>query len=358
MARRFLAACALVMAAAVPASAQTLRIVPSTDHPTIQSAVDAAGAGDIIQIKAGTYATAVDVNSKGNLTIKGKGKVVLDATGHAVGLNVSDCSSVRIENIEVRSATITGVFLATCAVVELIKVRSIGAGGNGFQSSDGFGLSFIQCVAREAGNHGFLLETSQSYVRRCDAIDSTTRGIEVDGDSNAITECKVKGTGNEGIWVHDTGSDCDANLIAKNQVSNAGSIGIFLSDDGIGNTIASNVIKGAQGYGIESTCSGASITDNKVIGSVNSGYWIAGLRCVIRNNKATNVGGDGFFLQAATDFSTVYGNAVKGAVEAGFDVNGSPITFAKNTAKNCVGGEIDVDAMAVVLDFENGFDVD
>lgn len=358
MHRRFLAAFALALAAATPASAQTLRIVPSAQHPTIQSAVDAAGVGDVIQVKAGTYATAVDIDSKGKLTIQGKGKVVLDATGHAVGLNVTDSSNVRIENIEVRSATITGVFLATCSLVELKKVRSIGAGGNGFQSSDGFGLAFIQCVARDAGNHGFLLETSQSYVRRCDAIDSTTRGIEVDGDNNAITECKVKGTGSEGIWVHDTGSDCDANLIAKNQVSNAGSNGIFLSDDGIGNTIASNVVKGAQGYGIESTCAGTSITDNKVVGSANSGYWIAGLRCVIRNNKATNVGGDGFFLQGSTDFSTVYGNAVKGAVEAGFDVNGSPTTFAKNTAKNCVGGEIDVDAMAVVLDFENGFDVD
>lgn len=358
MHRRSLAALVLVVAGALPASAQTLRIVPSAQHPTIQSAVDAAGLGDVIQIKAGTYATAVDVASKGNLTIVGKGKVVLDATGHAIGLNVSDCSSVRIENLEVRSATVTSVFLANCASVALKKVRSLGPGGNGFQSTDGFGLSFVQCVSRDAGNHGFLLETSQSYVRRCDAIDSTGRGIVVDGDSNSITECKVKGAGTEGLWVLDTGSDCDANLIAKNQISNAGGVGIFLTDDGLGNTITGNVVKNSGGYGIESTCSSTSITDNKVIGSGNGGYWFAGFRCVIRNNKATNAGADGFFFHTSTDFSTVHGNSVKGATGFGFSLNGSPMTFAKNTAKNCLSGEVDVDAMAVVLAFENGFDVD
>lgn len=357
MHRRFSAALVIAMATAVSASAQTLRVVPSAQHPTIQSAVDAAGAGDVIQIKSGTYAAGVTLNSKAHLTIVGKGKVVLDATGHAVGLSVTDCSNVRIENLEVRSATITGTFLDTCARVTLKKVRAVGAGGNGIQSTDGFGLAFIQCLARDAGADGFQLDTSQSYVRRCDVFDAAQRGIELDGDTNTIVECKVRGTGKEGIWVHDTGSDCDANLIAKNQVVDSGEAGILLVDEGTGNTIASNVVKNSLGYGIESTCAGTSITDNKVIGSANSGYWIAGFRCVLRNNKATNVGVDGFFLQASTDFSTIHGNSVKGAADSGFEIDGSAVTFSKNTAKNCAGGNVDIDPMAVVLDFENGFDV-
>ena len=55
---------------------------------------------------------------------------------------------------------------------------------------------------------------------------------------------------------------------------------------------------------------------------------------------------------------TEYGEKfVKGAADSGFEIDGSAVTFSKNTAKNCAGGNVDIDPMAVVLDFENGFDV-
>src|SRR5262245_51484541 len=51
----------LVIAIASPASSTTI-VVP-TDRPTIQSAVDSAGADDIISVEAGTYAENVRIGA-------------------------------------------------------------------------------------------------------------------------------------------------------------------------------------------------------------------------------------------------------------------------------------------------------
>ena len=58
-----------------PARAETLK-VPSDAYPTIQSAVDAAQPGDVIQIGKGTYAEAVFVTDKTDLEIRGRGAIL------------------------------------------------------------------------------------------------------------------------------------------------------------------------------------------------------------------------------------------------------------------------------------------
>jgi parallel beta-helix repeat protein len=352
--RLLLAPVALVLSVG-SAFAETLK-VPSTTYPTIQSAVNAVSQGDVIEIKAGTYTQAILLDAALGVTVRGKGKVVIDAQGLSAGISVTDCSSATIENIEVRGAGV-GVFVSESAKVTLKKVKSIGALSNGFETVNGFALWLTQCVARDAGKHGFMLETSQSCIRRCDAIDSAERGFELDGDMNVIAQCKVKGAVKEGIWMHDTGSTCDANVIADNRISDVGFVGILTSDDGQGNAVRGNTVKNSLIYGIEIGQNGTVLADNRVSKSVSHGYWIGAQYCTIQNNKVKNAGGQGFFMHAACDFCSLVGNSVQGAVGVGFELRGNPMTFVKNTAKNCAGGEVLTAPGALVLAFENGFAV-
>jgi pectin methylesterase-like acyl-CoA thioesterase len=62
---------ALALTLPLAASAATLRV--PADHATIQAAVDAAVAGDVILIAKGSYAEAVAIDGKSQFTLRGKG---------------------------------------------------------------------------------------------------------------------------------------------------------------------------------------------------------------------------------------------------------------------------------------------
>ena len=47
-----------------PSSAAVLTVGPESSHPTIQSAIQAAVSGDVIEVEAGTYVGSVDIISK------------------------------------------------------------------------------------------------------------------------------------------------------------------------------------------------------------------------------------------------------------------------------------------------------
>ncbi len=89
----------------------TTRNVPE-DYPTIQSAVDAAGPGDLVLIGPGTYKESVTVTTPG-LTLRGtnRNEVILDGEfTRENGIFVSGADGVAIENITARSYTTNGFF--------------------------------------------------------------------------------------------------------------------------------------------------------------------------------------------------------------------------------------------------------
>ena len=102
--------------AAATAAATTVpgggAITVPDDYPTIQAAVDAAAAGDLILIKPGTYNEAVNIETD-DLTIRGldRNEVVLD--GELTldnGIRVVGAKGVAVENMTAMNYTKNGFF--------------------------------------------------------------------------------------------------------------------------------------------------------------------------------------------------------------------------------------------------------
>jgi hypothetical protein len=87
----------------VAGSGRTLSV--PTEHPTIQAAIDAAGAGDIVFVEPGTYHEAVHMHSNISLVGAGAWQTVIDGGGQAVSL--IDYTDAR--NVVVRGFTLSGV---------------------------------------------------------------------------------------------------------------------------------------------------------------------------------------------------------------------------------------------------------
>ena len=120
---RNLAAVALALAAFAPltaVAAEHVRTSPSDgatievpgDHATIQEAVDAAAAGDLILVSPGVYHEAVNVTTP-ELTIRGldRNEVVLDGEFELDnGIRVLGAAGVAVENMTARNYTFNGFF--------------------------------------------------------------------------------------------------------------------------------------------------------------------------------------------------------------------------------------------------------
>ncbi len=96
--------------ALVVAGSGTTRTVP-TDYPTIQAAIDAAAAGDIVFVEPGVYQEHLSMRSHVSLVGAGADKTVIDGGGQ--GVSLIDYTSAK--NVVVRGFTLSGVGVPTVA---------------------------------------------------------------------------------------------------------------------------------------------------------------------------------------------------------------------------------------------------
>lgn len=104
-----LRACAFLLLSASSSQAAIVKVAKNGPLSTIQAGVDAASAGDTVLVAAGVYSGTVVVPlGKNGLTLKAKGKVVLDArgpSGVAAGAGIEvEADDVTLRGIEVRNA--------------------------------------------------------------------------------------------------------------------------------------------------------------------------------------------------------------------------------------------------------------
>jgi hypothetical protein len=173
-------ACACVLAFAPPAQAATLH-VPTSQFPTIQSAVDAAASGDVIEVQPGTYRERLRIVRDGvTLTIRGwagPAQTTIDANGGGAALVVG-AGDIRIEGLRItggtghrsqshpdplgggvalnqRDGAITRVTFRTC-VIEGNSALGTNADGGGIFLGSRAQATFRNCAIRNnrAGRHG------------------------------------------------------------------------------------------------------------------------------------------------------------------------------------------------------------
>jgi hypothetical protein len=162
---------------------------PATACRTIQAAIDKAVDYDAINVAPGSYAAAIHIFERQNLTIAGSGGASIVDPGLPLGSTVIDIGLSR--NITFQDLRIAG----NPAGVEDVRIF------------DGLQINFNRCTIEQASN-GFFINNHSSVSINDSTVQDNGSGVRVDGSSDvdlnsapfSAGTSTVQHNGN-GIWV-------------------------------------------------------------------------------------------------------------------------------------------------------------
>lgn len=141
------------------------------DHETIQAAVDAAEAGDLILVDRGVYKEAVDVTTP-NITIRGtdRNQVILDG-GFTLenGVRVLDTDGVVVENLTARNYLSNGFFWTGSDYYRGSYLTAYRNGDYGLYAFDAYHGQFDHSYGGGSPDAGFYI----GECFKCDAVIDT-----------------------------------------------------------------------------------------------------------------------------------------------------------------------------------------
>jgi len=295
----------------------------NTSYATIQAAIDAANAGDVISVTAGTYqesySTSCALKIDESITLIGTGTPEIVATG------VQD----KVVQIEADNVTVSGFKIANLnSTGSTIGLYLYGVGASYTCEN-----TVIQSCEIEDNNIGvFLAGANGATIKNNTFTDNGYRSlvIQQDSDNNIVKGNTITMTGtatDAGIVI---GTDSGNNVIGANGEPNAITIptsttaggggahlppGIFLTGVGASdNTIHYNTIDGsASAIQIDGN-SGTTTVDNNTIGQTTApsfrGVQISGGNLILSDNYLKDTVRPVEFW-SATDVS-VTGNTIDG----------------------------------------------
>ena len=291
------------------AEAVTLRV--PEQYPTIQSAINAANSGDVIEVSHGEYMETINFTSKSDITLRGVDTqaVVLNANniGRAVGIYVS--SKIKISNLTITRGSATGTG------------DNIYGGGIFVDGSTGVEVSGNSITNNTGVNGGGV------------ALRNSTVSLVNNLIQNNIAKSSSEARGG-GVFIY-----LSHGVISNNQILNnttqgptmapGGGMFLQLSDPIISNNVFSgNRTSGAQHYG-----GGLYIYDSRDF-QVNDNIFIAnsgldgGGMAVIESN--VTISNNRFGSNNSRWGAGLYGWHMGSAIEGN--------TFIENTATDGGGG--------------------
>jgi hypothetical protein len=370
------AAALFLPAAAASAATRCVKPAPTPSCPyaSIQDAVGAALAGDVVQVGAGTYFQIVIVPpGKDGLQIVGAGKLttILDPGPHTDppassggdGITVQS-RRVTIKNLTIRNGNFIGILLeAPEATVQGVNV----SGANQFGIAVTAGARNARLLQNEIHNsdrgiHSFAVGT----LAQSNFITGAVAGIQLQGHGGQVVANKIY-NGQYGVLT--SGGTTDGTVVTSNDIRHQTEAGIFLSGGAFPN-VQGNKIYGVGG-GIVAhcvDCFGGSIASNSVTDGAGTAILATtdGVGLVVQGNTLLRTAGgilgsgDGtdLRLNKATDVGEDLFSPCFGAV-------GDDNTVSRNTATRCTqagvyvrGNRAYVDRNVVSGTFENGVTVD
>jgi plastocyanin len=260
------------------------RNVPA-DHPTIQSAVDAADPGDLVLIAPGVYREAARVTTP-FLTIRGvdRNRVILDGQfRRAVGIQVLEANGVTVENMTARKYLLNGFYWARVDGYRGSFLTAYNNGNYGIYVIDSVHGQFDHSYASGHPEAGF-------YVGQCQPCHALITDVLAErnsvgysgtnaGGNLTITRSEwrnnmagivpntldselyppQRGVTITGNWIHDNNN---AEAPAKRLTYPAFGNGILIAG-GVENLVKHNLVEDHQTFGIA------------VVMNVDRKYWFA-----------------------------------------------------------------------------------
>ena len=336
---------AIVLAFGGIAAAETIRV--PQDANSIQAAVDRATAGDLIVIRAGTYDENVVIDLKSNLDIKGKGKVVINGDVNGAALAILDSNAVSISGLRVsNSRGGPAIRIANAADIVITKCRVLRSSAEGIRTDACERIEISRCRIQDTGDDGIGLSvsngpgpTNNSLITKCVFINCGDDAVDLHGDDNIISRCKVVSTDEDGFEV-DSDAGGTRNQFIQCRVS--GVPGVGFSINGTSNTLLKCSVKksGDDAFSIRDSFN--RLERCKAIAPDFDGFYVPSddnefIKCV-----ANKPGDDGFDIEGSGN--KCQDNVVKKAQDNGFEVNARGNSFKGDRASK--SGAFDLDDTA------------
>ncbi len=265
----------------------TVSVGPRDD---LQAVIDAAGPGDVIEIRRGVYDGPITLNGRSDLTFVGKGTPRIDGGNDNTALILNDCSDLSFTGIVFQNGAPNCVFVTGGDSITFEKCRVTNSDDSGMEIDDSQRITIDRCKIQRTGNDGIAMSddlgvtTDDSLVVNTKIKQCRDDGIDLNGSRNQFIKVSIKkvlgdgfdmdgGDGNRmeslkiikplGDGLHVDGTNT---LITNCKVVKAGGDGVDL-DDGDGNIVENSKIIKASENGIEVDTRNNVIRNNKVKGS-------------------------------------------------------------------------------------------
>jgi parallel beta-helix repeat protein len=205
--------CLIFIAGIEQASAKTLCVNPKGFgcYSTIQSAVNAAGNGDVIKVGPGVYPEEVTIGKPVSLLGASAAQVIIEASNLAHGIFVDGYDYPGLKNVTIAGLTVRGALFEGILVVSASHVNI--KNNNVVDNDSTSGLSFTGALTGCPNQPG-------SGIYETDETGDCGGAIHLVGTSNSIVSGNTA-TGNaDGILLSDETAESHGNLITRNVVVN------------------------------------------------------------------------------------------------------------------------------------------
>lgn len=162
----------LIFAAATPARAEIILVGPGEEHLTIQSAIDAANPGDVVQVLPGEYSENIVLREGVDVVSSGADRTVITSVSESFPMATVDGS----ENVTLSGFTVTGGYYGV--------------------KCEGGSPAITDCVIWRNSCCGILMEGSSATITHCLIAQNPRYGVQCLGSSApAISNCTFSANG-------------------------------------------------------------------------------------------------------------------------------------------------------------------
>ena len=282
----------LVLAAPGRARAATVNVSPADGE--LQAALDAAQDGDVLVLRTGVYHGNFTLSDVSNVTIRGRGKVILDGDDDGDVLSISGVDGLTIEKITIRNAGDDGIDLQDSSNFTLRKCRVEHCGDSGIEDGNVQGYTVDRCSFLDCSwglALGYDDDDTDVTVTRSRFTQISSYGIDLSAAGATIERNVLSGVTSDpesdgrGIWIR---SVCTGVTVTRNQVKRMSGYGIS-ADDNDSEIVSNKVLRCGNGIEIGGE-GGHAVTSNVVTQATDVGFLVTSAGNTLTTNKASKSG--------------------------------------------------------------------